>query len=627
MAVRRGGSETDARSGVRWAAAWIGVLAVFTAMLGGVSVFGVVEPFDVPQLAAAVAALGLAVGVSRPLRRLWRSTQARRVEVPALALLVVVAVSALRATDPATALLGAPGSGLGAFAVVMLLLLGLSAAWLAPQVRSSLTLAAPWMIAAQAVVTVFQMATNAAARGTFSSAAYLSMALVVLVPPTLAPVVAGGRLRYDRPALARLALAALAVVLLGLSGARVGTAVALAGVAWMLTPAMRALSKNDRRVVPAVAGAVVLTVSAMVLVALRPFAGQTVAQEVGTRLELWAGSLRLVAMRPLLGWGPDGFHAAIGRVATAAMMASGRSAAHGFAQLPTDPDSILLAALVSLGVVGLAALAWASTAVVRTWLGERRSSGRLAWPAVSTLLFVATAMVEPATLQNLPLFALVAGASIPLGYLRPEAVESRRTLTTTAGASAAFLTRTIATVATLVVAASAATHLWVGAIGTSADVASSLRARQAAQLWQVDPFLFDVESTRWSLAAAGGATSAFAPATTAAQRAVALAPSDPFYLTQYAYTLYVSRQPDKAADAYAAVLGVFPHSPDAVEGAGFSLLAAGRTAQALLFAERALAIGPGRLTAHLLAADVYRALGDTKRADAEAAAAERLLPK
>lgn len=95
----------------------------------------------------------------------------------------------------------------------------------------------------------------------------------------------------------------------------------------------------------------------------------------------------------------------------------------------------------------------------------------------------------------------------------------------------------------------------------------------------------DVRSgVRWAaawIAVLAASKSAFTPATAAAQGAVALAPSDPFYLTQYAYTFYVSQQPLPAA--------------------GYSLLAAGRTEQARTYAERAVAIGPGRITTHLRA--------------------------
>lgn len=627
MAVRRSGSESGARSGAMWAAVWVAVLAAVVAMLGGVSRLGVVEPFDVPQLAAALGAIALTLVLPRSSRRLWRSAQARRIEGPALAVLVAIAVSAALASDRVTAVVGAPGSGLGAGSLAALVLLALGAAWLAPRVRAALVSAAPWIAAAEIALTVWQMVTGAVPHGTFSNATYLSMALVMLLPPTLAPAVGGDRLHLHRSAIVRLVVGTAIVVVLAAAGARVGAVVALAGAAWMLTPPIAAMSRNDRRVMPAVAGAVVLTVLVAGFVASRFLGGAAIADELGTRPEMWSGAARLVAMRPVFGWGPDAFHVAIGRVADVSMMTKEGSGAYGFGQLPTDPHDVVLAMLVAIGVAGAAALAWAAGAAVRTWLNERRSSGRLAWPAVSTVLFFATALMAPATLQDLPLFALVAGASVPLGYLRSDAASGKRTVAMTAGAAAAWAVRTFAVPAALVSAAMAVTHLYVGSTGQAATVASSLRARDAAALWQVDPFLYYEESVRWSLAGAAGTNAALAPSVTAAERAIALAPMDPFYLGQYAYVRYVSGEFESAATAYAAVLRVFPNSPDAVEGVGFSLLAGGSPDRAKAYAARALELGPGRFTAHKLASEVYRALGDEKRAAAEAAIADKLAPK
>lgn len=627
MANRRSGPEAGQRPTAASFAVWLAVLAAVTAMLGGVSRLGVVEPFDVPQLATAIAALALVVAVPKACRRLWRSAQARRIEWPALALVVAVAASTALAVDPVTSLVGAPGSGLGAGSVAALVVLALSAAWLAPRVRSAVVFAAPWVISGQAALTLWQLVTKAVPHGTFSNATYLSMALVTLLPPALAPVVDGERLRLDRGAVARMAVAAAAVIVLGLSGARVGTLVALVAVAWTLTPSLRAMSRGDRRVVPAIAGAVALTVAAGSLVLSRVFGGAGLAEQLGTRPEMWSGSLKLLAMRPVLGWGPDGFHAAIGRVASVAMMTKEGSGGYGFGQLPTDPHDIVLAILVSLGVVGVTALAWLAFAAFRTWVSERGSAGRLSWPAVSTILFAVTALMAPATLQNLPLAALVAGASVPLGYLRADAASGKRTLLMTAGASAAWLTRTVTVLAALVAAASAITHLWIGSTAQSATVATSLRARDAATVWQLDPFLYFEESLRWSLTAAGGTSSALPPSLDAARRALVLSPADPFYRTQYAYTLYVSQEFPQAASAYESVLRVFPNSPDGVEGVGFSLLAAGQPEKAKSYAQRALELGPGRFTAHRLASQVFLALGDEPRAAAESALADRLAPK
>ncbi|MDO8962872.1 MAG: hypothetical protein Q7W30_00080 [Coriobacteriia bacterium] len=607
-------------------AVWLGVVLAFMATVGGISRWGLVPPFDIPMLVASIGALALIFPAMsrRGPRRMWRSAQARRIELPVLAAAAVTLVAAFAADDRAVSLLGSPGSGLGALSLLVIASLALSSAWLAPQMRQALVLAAPWIVGVQVGGAASQLLLGMPMKGSLSNATYLSMVLVLFLPPLLSTVVEGHRLRTDLLSIVRLSLATGAVLVLAIGGARVGTFVAAAGLLWMLLPVLWGHGKADRRSILAGVGIGSVVLAGVVYSIPRIVTGLADGTALGSRPEMWSAAVSLIGTRPVLGWGPDGFHAAVGRVASEAMMVKEGSSGFGFAQLPTDPHQLVLAILVAVGALGLLASGWLGFAVVRTWLGERRSKGRLSWPVVSSVLFLLTAMMAPATLQNLPLFALVIGASVPLGFLRTTAVDERRTLAGSAGVAAATAIRTLSVVAAIAVMASAATHLYVGPAGESAELGSALRAQSVARLWTVDPFLYYSESVNFSVVAASGVSGAYAPAIAAAERAVALVPTDPFYRSHLGYTYFTGNETGKAAQAYSYALVLFPNSSDALEGLGYSLLAKGDAQGARRFADRALVIGPGRVTSHRLASDVYRALGDAQRAAEEAAKAEAL---
>lgn len=598
---------------------WVAVVLASVATLGGSSELGLVPPFDIGDLALAICALVLvAATLTRAGGGVAGSTRARRIEVPAAALAAVVLVSAVLAPDRGTAFLGSPGSGLGAFAGLALIVSGLGASWLAPRMRSVLAAAAPWILFLQVSASLFQWIGGREIHGTLSNSSYLGMVMVLCIPPALHGVMTDGRPR-GAAAWTRIGLVALCMVVLVASDSRVAAVVAAAGIAWSLWPSIEATVPRAAR-----RASIALVGLAAVGVAAWPLLTGSGAGALGTRPQMWDGAVRLIAMRPILGWGPDGFHAAIGRVASVSMMTAEGAAGHGFAQLPTDPHNVVLALAAALGLAGTAAVGWLVFECVRTWLGERASVGRLSWPAVSTLLFLATALMTPATPQTLPLFVLAAGASVPLGYLRLEAAGPAPGAAAMAARTAAWGLRLAGAAGAVILAASVSTHLYLGPNGGTGEIGPCLQAQDAARAWAVDPFLYYEASTRFSVAAGRGAQGALEPAVDTAARAVSLAPEDPYYLAHLGYVLYTAGRTSDAVSAYRRAIAVYPNSPDAVEGLGFSLLASGDARAAERWARKALELGPARASAHSLAARVYEGLGDRQRADREAAEAARL---
>jgi hypothetical protein len=330
---------------------------------------------------------------------------------------------------------------------------------------------------------------------------------------------------------------------------------------------------------------------------------------------MWSGALDLVLRSPLAGYGPDGFRVALARVAAQSMIAREGASNVGFATVPVDPHNVVLAVAVSGGLVCLAALGWLGAECVRTWIVERRTTGRFSSAAVGTVAFVLAGLTAPMTMQDLPLAAVVIGASVPLGSAIAHAgvVRGRRRTSAVLGTAAA---------AALVALSVSGTYLWVGPID-SADT-DAARSLWAVRLLPGDPLLRLVASRRLMAVAVAGDPDAGAASVLQAASATAIAPRDPFYAIEHGSALAsIGRQVEALAE-FERALTLFPASPDAAQGAALAALALGRTPEARAYARLALEVAPLRAEAHEIAALVYDAAGDPAEAARERAEAARL---
>jgi tetratricopeptide (TPR) repeat protein len=246
---------------------------------------------------------------------------------------------------------------------------------------------------------------------------------------------------------------------------------------------------------------------------------------------------------------------------------------------------------------------------------ERRAIGRWSWPAVGAVAFLLAGLTTPVTMQDLPLAAVVLGASVPLGSAVADAAgggKGRR-------ASGVLVAGVLGALLALAVSV---TYLWVGPIA-SADPGAA-RAIGAAGLLRADPLLRFVASKRLMSIAESGDPAAAAAAIEQAAAAARTAPRDPFYATEHAAVLASMGRQSEALAEYVRALSLFPDSPDAAQGAALAALALGRTTEAVRFTELMLAVASPRPVAHEVAAQVYDAAGDPARAARERAEAALL---
>jgi O-antigen ligase len=572
----------------------------------------VVAPLDLSAAALAVSSLLLLASATRTASTAVPRSVLPRGLVPLVALLVLaIGAATIAAPDKASAVFGAAGGALGLIQLVTLLGLGAASAVVSLDVRRVLEMGAPWLIGVQTASAVAQLLAGHEGVGTLSNTTYLSMTLLLCIPAVLSPLTrADFRKPLDRAALARLTLCIGAVVVMGVAGARTGAVLGAAAIAWAITPGVRSRVGGDRSATKVAVVALAACVAAVVL-ALSVRSGEA----LGTRPEMWTSTLRIIAARPLFGVGPDGLRTALQAIAPASMIVREGSGNAGFGLLPTDPHNVLLGLAASLGIVGLLAAASLFAGVVRTWIAQRRESGRLPWPAVSGLLYLGATMLAPAILQTLPLAAVVFGASVRTEQgSAGDAPKPRRRL------EAAIVA--VSVLACMVTLAQASTRIWVGPIASPDPGAS--RAVVAARLWSGDPLAHYVAAVRLSDAAGDSDQALHRAAIAQARRAAELSPLDGIYAAALADVLAGSGDVPGALEAYSRAQVLFPNSPDASQGRAGMLLSLGRVADARVEVQRALALAPARASVHELAAGIYAASGDLEGAATEREAAARL---
>ncbi len=360
---------------VSWVPAALLALAFLSSGAWMVTTFPPVPIAKALQLAGAgvwcvVFATGL-VGWSRSDRRLERGLAALLAAVALSFALggshLIVLVYDLFADMPLVQWL--------AFPLVFLLAAGMGAEERAVWRGLDVSLAAAVLLS---VVLAFQQLTLHGS-GVFGSTAYSITALVPFIPiGMLAAHRATGRgriVRYGAAGLIALALGAFSGSLMGLLGA--GFAV-LAGLS--VHPALRGTRASAGRGVAR--GALVLAgiaVASLLLVqmplvsdaVLTPARMASFDRNIATRAYLWQGSARMLAARPIAGFGPSGYRTAAVEYLDPEALQFGADRAGNIdptVYSPQSPHSVFWEIATRLGLVGLAAFAflgWCWVAVIR----------------------------------------------------------------------------------------------------------------------------------------------------------------------------------------------------------------------------------------------------------------------
>jgi O-antigen ligase len=483
-------------------------------------------------------------------------------------------------------------------------------------------------------------------RSTLGNASNLGVFLCLALPIVVA------RARAERGSWRWLAWAATAsgAVMLAWSLSRGAWLGALMGaLAWGLAES-RAWKRASRVRIAALAVAAAVTAVVLLALLVPSAAGRLTAladPSAGTpgwRLEVWTATARLVAERPLLGFGPASFRYAFPPRRTASMLA-GESGA----QVLDDPHNLFASTAVSAGVVALALLLWLlGEACLAAWRSREDAAWPLAGPALLASLVAATVALQFhfATLDSAPLFAAVVGLALGRAPLAASVTaRDERAGEAAASGRADRFARAIAAILALALAAGcvAAAGLALadrrlaigyGLVGQSApwpqaraefSAARDLAPWEPAMVWALGR-----GATQWMSATQDAGS--FADASQSMDVAGRLLPADPLVAAQSAEALVVgallqgSRPTlERALLASEHATALDPQNGYRWETRGVALGALGETQQAIDALELAVEYAPDDAQAWENLARMYDRSGDAEeaaRARAQAAAAK-----
>lgn len=496
---------------------------------------------------------------------------------------------------------GTPFNLMGWFTVAVVGSIALASAASGTGMRTALQRLAPIVVGVEAVFVLLDWLQGASELGgTLSNSTYLAEVLVLFLPLVADSALSAGKTRERVWRWAVVASGLAAVVWASARAALLGLLVWAAVLAFI--ELRRRANWSTGRVLGVVGGCAV-AVLALVAVLGRSRIVSGLGWTAAVRANIWQPVAKAVGLRPLFGWGPDGYQAAVyGFVKPPTVHGI------GFGQVAPDPHNLLVWIVVSTGVVGLALFAWLAFEIGRNWVKQARAgSGPTVAPFVAgALLYAFVALSAPTALQTLPLAALVIGASLRIERADSSASSIR---------VAELATRALAITLSLLLCAMATTRLSIAREDQPGGY-DPVRTQRAADLWRIDPFLYYQASIGWGYAAARGTQSVpTADADLAAiRRAVALAPTDPVYQTELARTLAFYRAPrETVSAAFERALELFPNSPDARTSYAGYLIAQGDlpAARRELDRVRTLEDLPAVMRAN---AAYFRALGDSARA-------------
>lgn len=458
-------------------------------------------------------------------------------------------------------LVGESSSMLGWSLLAAMTAVALASVRYAPQVRRVFETSGWYVLFGESALIFWQLATGASPGGTLPNSTYLGEALLLLLPWTLSNPAASKWERWPRMIAVVVTLAALAA-----SGARTA---AVVGVAWAIWALARNASWSVRARTVGLLALVAVVVAAGLFFSRTEILGSASASALGQRPAMARISIAAVALRPVLGWGPDGYRAGGSAASTVQLAESGpvMVVAPGAA----DPHDVLLWVVVSTGLVGLALFVWFGTETVLRWR-QRLKQGVDAWPAIWAVGGVIVVLLTaPAYPLVLPPLALAFGVSLwgpaPAGRVDSATERIRGVI------GVAVLTVVALACGTLALDAAVRSNFENVDPVRSPQVAAG--ALSAARLWSVDPYLWLLASRQTGQAIAESPSS-FPNGTdlAAVERAQALDSRNPDYPLQLAWRLQSYQAPPAQVEqAYQEVFERYPLQPQA--RAGFAIYLAG----------------------------------------------------
>ncbi len=419
----------------------------------------------------------------------------RRLTMAAVALAAATVVAAI-ASPSRTMLLtwGAEDSLMGAASWLALLAVFVLAASSRPSIRvvGALRLIFAWGAVSAAIV-LWERASGAPqVTGGFGNANYAGAALATLVPLALFYASAEHEARL-RPWWRYLVLTLVAGCLAtGSVSAIVALAVAVTGVSLLAPGPLLGIARTTGR---RVAGGVIVAVVVLALLASASLAGDVLPEPVDsfmtqrvagdtvlTRIEMWKMAVAIFADHPLLGVGPDGMQLASQGYLSERLLTLESGGYSDYRVLMKDPHSLPLLALGSLGLVGIAVLAW----LVSEWarlarsLVSRGTSESPSWAlrcalVVSVATCVAALLFMPWAVSFGPLVPLIAGLATAGGANQHHGApaDAEVTRAKSSGASLPVVRPAVAALATVVA-------LWLAGTAAYSDTQVSSAYGQSA---------------------------------------------------------------------------------------------------------------------------------------------------
>ena len=392
--------------------------------------------------------------------------------------------------------------------------------------------------------------------------------MLLLLPWTLVTEGVPSWQRWPRVLAVIFTLGALAA-----SGARVAAVFGTVWAIWAL--AKRSALSPRARTVGSIA--VILTVVAAGLFFARvEILGSTSTATLGKRPGMARVVAAAVALRPAMGWGPDGFLAG-GSAASTPQLAEGGSIV-AIAPGASDPHSLLLTVVVSTGLIGLGLFVWFGAETFVRWrslLREVVDASTSIWAVCGALVVFLTAPASPLVL---PLFALVFGVSL-----------SGRGNAAGAGTGDRPVPQLAVTASLMVIAFTSGVLALNAGTRATFEIANDERAPKVAtsalrmaRLWGVDPHLWYLASQQIGyVLAENPAAFGGRPDAEALAHAVALDTRNPFYPLELAWVQRVYGEPAAAIEpTYQEAIRRYPLDPRAhAEYAGY-LAQLGRMADA-----------------------------------------------
>ena len=469
---------------------------------------------------------------------------------------------------PWAALVGEPSSMLGWSALAAMTAVTLASIRYAPQVRRVLETCGWYVLLGESALVFWQLATSVTPSGTLPNSSYLGEALLLLLPWTLSDRSAPEWQRWPRTVAAVVTLGALAA-----SGARVAT---VAGAAWMIWAIARDTRWSVRVRTVGLLGLVAVVVAASLVFARQETVGSASVAALGQRPAMARISIAAVGLRPVAGWGPDGYRDGGSTASTVQLAESGPMTV--VAQGAGDPHDALLWIAVSTGLVGLALFLWFAVETALRWR-QRLKEGVDAWPAIWAVAGVlAVLLTAPAYPIVLPLAALAMGVSV--SSPRPSTGELRAANSAAGVLGVAALALLALACGVLALDAGARSGLEDAGPARSPGVAAN--ALSTAGLWNVDPHLWLLASRHISQATAQNPTSFLDGADlTAIEHAEALDARNPDYPLRRARVLQSRQAPSAEVErAYQQEFELYPLQPQARADFAIYLAGLGRSAEA-----------------------------------------------